>query len=75
MCGHNHKPGVGQDWDGGKDRVYINSGSIQVNSGYAKRFFSLRTCPIYPCAVLFPDQKEVVPFKSVKLWCDLMDNG
>lgn len=72
FAGHNHKPGKGYDWEHGKARCYINSGSIQVHSGYAKRFHSLRTMPVYPCAVLWPDTKRIESFTSVKSYLDLV---
>lgn len=72
FAGHNHKPGVGEDWESGKHRVYINSGSIQVHSGYAKRFHSLRSMPVYPCACLWPDKKKMEVFSSVKSYLDLV---
>lgn len=65
MAGHTHQPAFAFDVDGGKEKVYINSGSIQTNSSYAKRFHSLQTFPIYPCVVLFPDRKEIIPLKNV----------
>jgi hypothetical protein len=51
--------------DGGMERVYLNGGTLHTNSGYAKRFFSLRTSPHYPCVVLHPDAHQMVPFKTI----------
>jgi hypothetical protein len=51
--------------DGGKERVYITGGTLHENSGYAKRFFSLKTSPHYPCVVLHPDEHTMVPFKTI----------
>lgn len=50
-----HKPAVAQYPEGGSLRVAINCGTLQTNSGYAKRFFSLRTCPAFPGVVLHPN--------------------
>jgi len=71
FAGHNHKPGIGQDWEQLKHRVYINSGSIQTNSGYAKRFHSLYTAPIFPCVVLWPDQHKMECLSSVSNWVEM----
>lgn len=61
-----HTPGYTYTQDGGLDRVYITSGTLHENSGYAKRFFSLKTAPYYPCVVLHHDAHLMVPFKSIK---------
>jgi len=61
-----HEPGISKFWERQKEYVAIVTGSIQTNSGYAKRFFSLTTAPVYPCVVLQPDQKMATPYWSVK---------
>jgi hypothetical protein len=66
LMGDIHQWGFAQTEDGGQERCYITGGTLHTNSGYAKRFFSLRTAPHYPCVVLHPDKHEMVPFKSVK---------
>jgi hypothetical protein len=48
-------PGVMRYTDGDKVRCALNSGSLQVNSGFGKRFFSLTTHPVYPIIVFHPD--------------------
>lgn len=65
MMGDIHTFGFAYTEDGGKERVYVTGGTLHENSGYAKRFFSLRTSPHYPCVVLHPDRHEMVPFKTV----------
>ncbi len=66
LMGDIHQWGFSQTEDGGIERCYITGGTLHLNSGYAKRFFSLHTAPHYPCVVLHPDKHEMVPFKSVK---------
>ena len=61
-----HTPELSVYYEGGKKRVAITCGSIQDNSGYAKRYFSLHTVPAYPCIVLRHDRHELVPFWSIK---------
>jgi hypothetical protein len=68
MQGDTHLPGMIKYTDGDKTRVAINTGSIQTGSGYAKRYFSLTTHPVYPVIVFRHDRHEMVPFWSVKEW-------
>jgi hypothetical protein len=63
-----HDPFVGQYWEGGKMRTAIVCGTIQTDSGYGKRFFSLTTCDNMPCVVLNPKEKLITPYWSVKNW-------
>jgi ribosomal protein L21E len=68
MAGHTHQPGMMKYTDGDKVRVAINSGSLQSNSGYGKRYFSLTTHPTFPILVFHPDRHEITPFWSIKEW-------
>lgn len=65
MQGDTHKPGMTQYKDGNLLRLCINAGTLHLNSGYAKRYFSLFTAPDYPCLVLYPDKHIAVPFWSI----------
>lgn len=66
MQGDTHRPGMAKYTDGERTRVAINCGSIQINSGYGKRWFSLTTHPAYPVIVFHPDRHEMTPFWSLK---------
>lgn len=66
MMGDTHVPGMAKYTDGDKTRVAINCGSLQNNSGYGKRYFSLTTHPVYPVIVFHPDRHEMSPFWSIK---------
>jgi hypothetical protein len=66
MQGDTHTPGMIKYTDGARVRVAINTGSLQNNSGYAKRYFSLTTHPVYPIIVFHPDRHEMTPFWSIK---------
>jgi len=68
MAGDSHVPGVLSYTEGGREKLAMNCGTLQTNSGYAKRFFSLTTHPKFPCVVLFPDEFRFVPFNSVADW-------
>jgi hypothetical protein len=63
-----HQPGYQWYYDGEKERLSIVCGSLQIDSGYAKRFFSLTTAPKFPCVVLDPHEFIMTPFSSVKQW-------
>jgi hypothetical protein len=65
LMGDIHTFGFTYTEDGGKERVYITGGTLHENSGYAKRFFSLKTSPHFPCVVLMPDKHEMIPFKTI----------
>ena len=63
-----HLPGIAKYWEGGKEHCAAVCGSIQVDSGYAKRFFSLKTCPTYPCIALSGKEKIFTPYWSIQEW-------
>ncbi len=65
MMGDIHTFGFAYTQDGGQERCYVTGGTLHENSGYAKRWFSLKTSPHYPCVVLSPDRHEMVPFLTV----------
>jgi hypothetical protein len=64
--GDTHTPGLIQYMDGPLNRVCLNAGTLHVNSGYAKRYFSLFTSSAYPCVVLHPDKHRIVPYWSIE---------
>lgn len=62
MQGDLHRAAISQYTEGGMERIAITSGTLHLNSGYAKRYFSLRTLPVFPCIVLHHDKHRIVPF-------------
>lgn len=68
VAGDSHVAGYNFFVEGGKTKVAINGGTTQTNSSYAKRYFSLRTFPIFPCFTLDPNEHIVTPYPSVKAW-------
>lgn len=74
LAGHTHQPETSQYMISDKEKVALNCGSAQTNSGYAKRFYSLKTRPIFPCVVLHPKEHLVIPFWSVRHWLALQPN-
>jgi hypothetical protein len=49
------------------DREIILEGAYELGSGYAARYFSLRTCPLMPCLVLYPDQHLFTGHRNLDL--------
>lgn len=68
MAGDSHVPGMMKYFEQGTERIVLNGGSIQTNSGYAKRHFSLKSSTAFPCVQLFPDQHRAVPYWTVSDW-------
>jgi hypothetical protein len=66
MMGDLHVPGMAQYAEGGGIRIAINTGTLHANSGYAKRWFSLKSHPVFPCIVLRHDRHEATPFWSIQ---------
>ena len=65
-----HRAGIMKYVEGRQDRVAMVCGSIQTDSGYGKRFFSLRTTDNFPCVTLNPKEKMITPYWSVKEWLE-----
>ncbi len=58
IAGDSHVPGVMKFVHGSNERLAVNCGSVQTMSGYAQRYFSLFTHPIFPVIVLDHEQKS-----------------
>ena len=63
--GDYHQPGILMQEYGGVWRCGIVCGSIQTNSTYAKRFFSLKTLPNMPCITLDPKEHVFNAYSSL----------
>jgi predicted phosphodiesterase len=68
VAGDSHVPAMIQFPEAGKIKVAINGGSTQTSSSYAKRYFSLKTFPCFPCFTLDPKKHMVTPYWSVEAW-------
>lgn len=66
MAGDSHVPGILQFTHGPLHKIAINAGSIQTGSGYAKRYFSLKTHPVFPVFTLDPEAKVANPYWSLQ---------
>lgn len=68
-----HNAGIMKYNEGMMDRCAIVCGSIQTDSGYGKRFFSLKTTDNMPCVSLHPTDHIFTPYWSVKEWIKQSD--
>jgi hypothetical protein len=68
LAGDSHQPGISQYWDGDRERLAVNVGTMNVNSAFAKRYFSLYSQPIFPVVTLYGAQKEMNAFRSLESW-------
>lgn len=64
--GDTHVFGYAQYPEGGEIKTVLNCGTLQTNSGYAKRFCTLTTLPEFPCFMLRHDRHRIVPFPSLE---------
>jgi len=60
-----HRPAFSTYYEGGMKRTVLTCGTFQTGSGYAQRYFSLKTWPVMPCVVLHADRHLVVPFENL----------
>lgn len=65
VAGDSHKPAMHEYTDGEMDRIAINCGTLQKDSGYAKRYFSLDTHDWMPVVEFYPDRHLMVPYASL----------
>jgi hypothetical protein len=69
VAGDSHRPSVKEYADGPLNRIAINVGTLQKDSGYAKRFFSLFTHDWMPVVVFCPDRHLMIPYASLQKYC------
>jgi hypothetical protein len=58
IAGDSHVPGVLKFTHGRETKLAVNCGSAQIWSGYANRYFSLFTHPVFPVVVLDHEAKN-----------------
>jgi hypothetical protein len=66
IAGDSHVPGILHFTHGPVPKLAVNCGSAQVMSGYAQRYFSLKTHPVYPVIVLDHEEHAFHAHWSVK---------
>jgi hypothetical protein len=69
VAGDSHRPSLKEYADGPLNRIAINVGSLQQDSGYAKRYFSLYTHDWMPVVVFRPDSHQMIPYASLEKYC------
>lgn len=62
IAGDSHVPGIMKFTHGPDVKLAVNCGSIQTMSGYARRYFSLKTHPIFPVFSLHPEAKRFAAY-------------
>ena len=68
IMGDIHTPAYQQYFDGPLQRCSMVAGTLNTDSAYANRYFSIFTQPVYPCLELHHDRHELVPFMNLQLW-------
>jgi hypothetical protein len=66
IAGDSHIPAIMQYVYGQKVRTVANCGTLQTNSGYSKRFFSLYASTAMPILVFSPDTHCVNAYHSIE---------
>jgi hypothetical protein len=65
VAGDSHCPAIQTYTDGPMERIAINCGTLQTDSGYAKRFFSLSTHDWMPVIEFWPDRHLFQSYPSL----------
>lgn len=68
IMGDIHQPAFMHYYDGPKERLSLVAGTLNVDSLYAGRYFSLFTQPYYPCIEFDHVEHRFTPFKSIGEW-------
>lgn len=68
VMGDIHTPAYQQYFDGPLLRCSMVAGTLNTESAYAQRYFSIFTQPVYPCIELHHERHEAVPFMNLGLW-------
>lgn len=75
MAGDSHVPGVMEFSFDKRKRVAVNTGSLQLKSGYAQRFFTLHTDPVFPVVVFNPRRRAPTAFWTLDDWRDAVEGA
>ena len=68
IMGDIHTPAFAHYYDGPRQRLSLVAGTLNVDSVYANRYFSIFTQPQFPCIELNHKHHEFTPFKNVGQW-------
>jgi len=62
LAGDTHWPAMERSFERGIEQLFIKIGSLKLDDGYSKRYFSRYSSAAMPCFVLDTKKKDVVPF-------------
>ena len=68
IMGDIHTPAFSMYYDGPKARLSLVAGTLNINSVYAGRYFSIFTQPQFPCIELDPTEHRFTPFANLGEW-------
>lgn len=71
LAGDSHVPAITKYVEGPRLLQALNGGSMQVNSGYGKRHFSLTTWKEWPCIVFSASSHVATPLFTVQEWLSM----
>jgi hypothetical protein len=67
-----HRASVSLYNEGNRHLLAITSGTLNVNSGFAQRYFSLSTSTAFPVVLLRPDKHQFDAFFTVQQYLDIV---
>ena len=65
VAGDSHRPGLECYYDGPLARIALNCGTLQSDSGYAKRYFTPYSHDDMPVVVFHSDEHLMIPYPSL----------
>lgn len=68
VMGDIHQPAYNHYYDGPMERLSLVAGTLNTDSTYAARYFSIFTQPEYPVIELSHREHTFVPFKNLRTW-------
>lgn len=68
IMGDIHQPAYMHYYDGPQERLSLVAGTLNVDSVYAARYFSIFTQAHYPCIQLDNQEHRFTPFKNLGEW-------
>lgn len=68
VAGDSHRPGIMSFWHGPTKKLAVNSGTAQVYSRYAQRYYSLYSHAIFPVVEFDPEEHRFVAYDDVPTW-------
>ncbi len=64
--GDTHHPAKETTFFQGKEQIFLKMGTLKVNDGYAKRYFSYLTSSAMPCVALSTKEKQITDFWTMQ---------